>query len=97
MKNTAQVVFKSLHSRESDHRPGPMEDDVIAATLRSHIAATVGLQKHGITARSDAGRVQFTSAPSDPGALANLIVMALDIDGVSVVRADLPPVLRAPP
>ncbi len=92
-----QVVFKSLHSRESDHRPGPMEDDVIAATLRSHIAATAGLQKHGIMACSDAGRVRFTSAPSNPGALANLIVLALDIDGVSVVRADLPPVLRAPP
>ena len=92
-----QVAFKRARRVESDHRPGPMEDDVIASTLRNRIVSDPSLGKLGLKVSSQAGKVVFNGAANDAGALAKLIVLALELDGVTRVRADLPATLRIRP
>ena len=89
-----QVAFKPARRVASEHRPGPMEDDVIASTLRGCIVADPALSSLGLQVSSRAGKVTLNGSPPDPGALARLIVLALGLDGVTRVRADLPAGLR---
>jgi hypothetical protein len=92
----SSVIFRSTEDPDSSHRPGPMEDELIASTVRGQIVADQELQKLKLAVVCRAGRIRMEGTPESAAQTASLIALALSIEGVSEVQVDLPAELRKP-
>lgn len=94
---TGSVTFRPTKPGDLSHEPGPMEDEVIASAVRAGAVADQSLRGVKVKVECQGGTLRIAEGNADAVQLAALIQLALGVDGVRSVCAELPHGLRMLP